>query len=570
MASGSHHELSERLLRLDGRGYKGYKELKGTWELPDFTLRVDHVQGDPFAAPTRVRALLRPEYTTLPMEACSPESRARGTASLLARQFAEEARKHSPRKGTGKSGEIRIEAPGQEVLRQTAVLLEPDGSVEARFTVGLPARGRRIMGQEAVGLLLEAVPRVVEGALRAAAYPDGEILRHAEVNEDADALRSSLREQGLIAFVGDGAILPRESGVSQLPMPAEKAVPFSSPASLRVILEVPNRGPVPGMGIPRGITLIVGGGYHGKSTLLRALERGVYNHRPGDGRELVVTDEAAVKIRAEDGRSIREVDISPFIRDLPSGEHTRSFSSRNASGSTSQAANMVESMEAGARVLLVDEDTAATNFMIRDRRMQALVPREKEPITPFVDRIGQLHQVRGVSSILVLGGSGDYLDVADTVIAMDHYRPGEITREAREVAETLPTGRTPEDRTPLTDPAPRRPDPTSLDPSKGRRKESLKARGVNTLLVGREEVDLSAVEQVVSWAQLNTLGHALLLARRAFMDGRQSIPEILELVEEAIQDGGLDVLDPRQPGDLAEFRRFELAAALNRARNLVF
>ncbi|MFO8175062.1 MAG: ABC-ATPase domain-containing protein [Longimicrobiales bacterium] len=563
-----HEDLRALLLRADGRGYKAYRQIKGAWALPAFTLQVDHVQGDPFAAPTRVRVFLSADYTGLPLDACSAGSRGLGTAALLARRFQEVAQKSSTRKGTGKSGEIRMEAPGQEVLRQTAVMVSTDGSAEARFTVGLPARGRRILGEEAVHLLLESVPAVVEGALRARAYGDGEILRHALANEDADALREALRARKLVAFVAEGAILPRRSGVSQEPMAEEKAVPFASPPGLRVEVDLPNRGPVLGMGIPEGVTLIVGGGYYGKSTLLRALERGVYNHRPGDGRELVVTDPAAVKIRAEDGRSIRGVDISPFIRDLPSGEDTRAFTSPNASGSTSQAANIVEALEAGARAILVDEDTAATNFMIRDRRMQALVPREKEPITPFVDRIRQLYEERGVSSVLVLGGSGDYLEAADTVIAMEVYRPLEVTARAKEVANDLPTGRTAEDVGPLPQTTPRSPHPSSLDPRKGRREENLKVRGLDSILIGREELDLSAVEQIVSWAQLNALGRALLLAHREHMDGERSIPEILALVEDALLREGLDVLDRRAPGDLAEFRRFELAAALNRTRSL--
>jgi predicted ABC-class ATPase len=515
-----------------------------------------------------VRVFLSPEFTGLPGKACTPGSRARGTGAFLARRFGSKARQHSIREGIGKSGEIRVETPGQEVLDQTAVRVEASGAVEARFTVGLPARGRRVMGRGAVKLLLEALPQAVAEAFRSDACLPEEILRHAEANEDADALRAALADRGLVAFVADGAILPRESGVSQTPMDSASAVPFRSPESLRVDILLPNRGRVSGMGIPEGVTLIVGGGYHGKSTLLRALERGVYNHRPGDGRDLVVSAPATVKIRAEDGRSIRGVNISPFIRDLPNGQDTRSFSSPNASGSTSQAANIMEAMEAGAGVLLVDEDTAATNFMIRDRRMQALVPRAKEPITPFVDRIRQLFLERGTSSILVLGGSGDYLEMADTVIAMEDYRPRDVTLRAREVADALPTGRTSEDATLLPPVTSRILLPDSLDPRRGRNVESLRVRGLRTLVLGREEVDLSAVEQIVSWPQLHAIGRAMLLAHREFMDGRRSLSEILDRVEEAVERNGLDVLDSREPGDLAGFRRFELAAALNRARSL--
>jgi predicted ABC-class ATPase len=568
VAARSHEELRRLLQSLDGRGYKAYKAIGGLWSLPDFILTVDHVQGDPFADPSRVRVFLEAGFTGLRREVCRAGSRAIGTACLLARRFQSEAGKASKVRGTGRSGEIRMEAPGQEVLDQTAVMVKEDGSLEARFTVGLPAAGRRILGHEAAKLLLNAVPGVVRDSLRAAAFTPDEILLHAECNEDADALRDVLPGMGLVAFVGDGAVLPRESGVSQEPLSRGPVVPFESPPSMQVNVELPNAGRVSGMGIPEGVTLIVGGGYHGKSTLLKALERGVYNHRPGDGRERVVSHPSTVKVRAEDGRSIQGVDISPFIRDLPNGQDTETFLTPNASGSTSQAANIIEAVEAGARALLVDEDTAATNFMIRDRRMQALVPREKEPITPFVDRIRELHTVHRVSSILVLGGSGDYLDVADTVVAMEDYRPQEVTAEARDVAGSFPTGRRPETGDPLVPLSPRILDPSSLDPRRGRREESLKVLGTRGLIIGREELDLSAVEQIVSWAQLRAIGQALLLARREYMDGARSMAEILDLVEARIISQGLDVLDPRKAGDLAAFRPFELAAALNRVRTL--
>ncbi len=568
MNARSHEELRSVLLRMEGKGYKAYKEIRGLWRFPEFLFGVDHVQGDPFATPSRVRVFLEPAYTGLPRDVCRAGSRAIGTGCLLARKFRDEASGGSGIRGTGKSGEIRIEAPVQEVLAQTAVMTRPDGSVEARFTVGLPASGRRILGREAAKLLLEIVPGIVRRSLRAEAFNPGEISTHAEVNEDADALRGALRERGLVAFVGDGAILPRASGVSQEPLPRGEAVAFDSPESLRVAMELPNAGRITGMGIPTGVTLIVGGGYHGKSTLLKAMERGVYNHRPGDGRERVVSDAGAVKIRAEDGRSVQGVDISPFIRDLPNGQDTSAFSTANASGSTSQTANIMEALEVGASVLLVDEDTAATNFMIRDRRMQALVPKEKEPITPFVDRIREIHEVHGISSILVLGGSGDYLEVADTVLAMDSYVPREVTQEARTVAADLPTGRLREIAGPHEPVRPRVPLPSSVDPRRGRREEHVKVHGLNALTVGREEIDLSAVEQLISWPQLRAIAQGIILAWRGPMDGTLGMAEILEAVEDQIESKGLDVLDPRQPGDLAAFRRFELAAALNRIRSL--
>ncbi len=564
----THEALHQTLVRIDGRGYKAFKEIGGTYSFPGFTLAIDSVQSDPFAAPSRLRALVPPRTAALPERLFAGDSRAVGVSCFLARAFARLASRLSARRGSGRSGEIRIEAPGQQVLANTAVQIHDDGTVEARFTVGLPAQGRRVLGRQASRLLVEDVPEIVESSLIARSHSDEALWLHAAANEDADALRAMLSEQGLIAFVADGAVLPRASGVDDRPLRADGVVPFRTPESLRRSFTLPHAGAVTGMGIAAGVTLIVGGGYHGKSTLLRAIERGVYNHRPGDGRELVVSVSDLVKIRAEDGRSVSGVDISAFIGDLPLGQTTRCFSSRNASGSTSQAAAIVEALEAGAEGLLIDEDTAATNFLIRDARMQALVPKAHEPITPFIDRVRKLHAQFGVSAVLVVGGSGDYLDVADTVIAMENFRPRDVTERAQEVAAAYPTARANEGAGPIEIDLRRRPRPGSIDPSKGRRQVNIKTRNVRTIQFGAESLDLSAVEQIVHWAQTRAIGAALDYARRSFIDGSRTLAEVLELVHAAIERDGLDVLDSRRTGDLACFRRHELAAALNRLRTL--
>lgn len=563
-----HNALRDRLHRIDGRGYKAYRDIEGHWAFPTFTLVIDHVQGDPFAAPSRVRALLPARVAAFPPETYQTPSRALGLAAFLARRFGAEARRREQRRGTGRSGSIEIEAPGQEVLPQTAVLVGSDGAIEARFTVGLPARGRTVLGREAIELLIEDVPAIVVAALQAAAHDPLVVWQHVATNEDAEALRAALASWGLVAIIADGAVLPRRSGVDDRPLREGWVVPFESPPSLRVSVTLPHAGEITGLGIPRGVTLIVGGGYHGKSTLLRAIERGIYNHRPGDGREQVVSESATVKIRAEDGRAVTGVDISPFINNLPFQQTTEAFTTANASGSTSQAANIMEALEAGATTLLVDEDTAATNFMIRDRRMQALVPKAHEPITPFVDRVRQLYDEHGVSSILVIGGSGDYLDVADTVIAMHNYHPDDVTAEARQVAQQWPTGRQSEGTGPFGPRPARVPLPRSLDPSRGRREVSIKPRGLHAIQFGTETIDLSAVEQIVAWTQTRAIGEALWYAREHFMDGHRPLAEILDLTMVAIDREGLDVLDRRRVGDLAAFRRFELTAALNRLRSL--
>jgi predicted ABC-class ATPase len=617
-AHRSHEDLRALLRRLDGSGYGGWRALAGNWRFPGFVLVVDHVQRDPFAPPSRLRVFRDAEETGFPRELCSSPHRTEGVACRVARGFARACGQVGP----GEHAELAMTAPGQEVLPISAVRVAPDGGVEARFTARLPGRGRRIDGGRGAAILLEALPRVVEAALtagaHAAAHGADDLERHALVNEDAHALRAQLRPRGLVAFVADGAILPRRSGVDERPLEGAGVVAFESPDSLRVTLERPNAGPIQGMGIPEGVTLVTGGGYHGKSTLLRALARGVWNHRPGDGREWVVSDPDAVKIRAEDGRSVAGVDISPFIGRLPGagadgggvsgagdgaggggsagggggaggggsaagerdegtpGTDPRAFSTANASGSTSQAAAIVEGLEAGARVLLVDEDTAATNFMIRDRRMQELVPRSREPITPFVDRVRALHRQLGISSILVLGGSGDYLDEADTVLTFDAFRCLEVTARAREVAAAHPTGRVREATDPMVTPRPRHPGPASLDPSRGRHAIRIRARGRNRIEFGTTDVDLSGVEPVVSSAQLRGIAEALGWVATGIRSGRLGgdLATLLDAVEEAMAqaaaEGGtpLDALGRGTEGDLAGFRRHELAAALNRVRGL--
>ena len=558
--------LRQLLLQLDGRGYKAYKEIKGSYTFANFTLIIDRVQGDPFASPSQLRVQVPQSIADFPPNLYQTYSREIALRDYLTRQFDKEARNVSSRRGTGKSGLIAIVQVGQAILDRTSAFVS-DEIVEVRFVVGLPARGRNILGRQAVEMLCEDIPEIVDKALKYSSLDKKKIQQQVETLEDADWLRQQLPQQGLVAFIPDGAILPRRSGVDERPMLTD-AVPFKSPATLQVEFTCPNRGLVTGMGIPAGVTLIVGGGYHGKSTLLKAIELGVYNHIPEDGRELVVTHPAAMKIRAEDGRSIASVDISPFINQLPQDRSTRQFSTTNASGSTSQAANIMEALEAGAQLLLVDEDTAATNFMIRDRRMQQLIAKDKEPITPFIDKVRQLYTDYGVSTILVMGGSGDYFDVADTIIAMENFQPQDVTEKAKAIAQQHSTERTPEGGEQFGQITPRVPLPESIDPSRGQREVKLKVRDVDEVVFGTEEIDLSAVEQIVEAGQLRAIASAIVYAKGQYINGCRTLPEILNGVMADLESQGLDLLSNLPEGDFVLFRRFELAAALNRLRTL--
>jgi predicted ABC-class ATPase len=558
--------LRQLLLQLDGRGYKAYKDIKGSYKFPDFILIIDRVQGDPFATPSQVRVQLLQSVAGFPDNLYRTLSREIALRDYLTRSFCQAAQEISYRRGTGNSGRITITDVGQSVLDRTSAFVTNE-LVEVRFIVGLPAHGRSIAGRQAAQMLCDDIPQIVDRSLMYRHLDAAAIEHHVATIEDADSLRQHLVEQGLVAFIPDGAILPRRSGVDDQPLSTD-AVPFQSPETLRVEFTCPNRGLITGMGIPVGITLIVGGGYHGKSTLLRAIELGVYNHIPDDGRELVVTHPTAVKIRAEDGRSVKSVDISPFINQLPQGRSTSQFSTMNASGSTSQAANIMEALEAGARLLLVDEDTAATNFMIRDRRMQQLIAKDKEPITPFIDKVRQLYTDYRVSTILVMGGSGDYFDVADTVIAMENFQPEDVTEKAKAIALANRTERTPEGGEQFGQITTRIPLPESIDPSRGQRDVKLKVRDVDEVVFGTQEIDLSAVEQIVETGQLKAIAQALVYAKQHHINGHNALPEILNRVMADIESEGLDILTTLPQGDLVVFRRFELAAALNRLRTL--
>ncbi|MCB0165090.1 MAG: ATPase [Anaerolineae bacterium] len=561
-------DLQRQLDRIDGKSYPAYKDIRGRYDFADATLFIDHVQGDPFAAPSRLRVRLPMAMASFPPQTYHHRSRLIALRDFLARRFSEACRDLSDRsRGSGKSGLLAMDRPGQEILERSAIIVT-DEFVEARFVAGLPARGRRVLGRQAADMLCQDVPRLAEAALRYASLDARQLTAHLDAAEDADTLRAQLNDLGLVAFVADGSRLPRRSGVDDRPLGGDHVIAFRSPDSLKVEVTLPHTGRVSGMGIPRGVTLIVGGGYHGKSTLLSALEVGVYNHIPGDGRELVVTDPTAVKIRAEDGRQVEGVDIRPFINHLPNHSRAATFRTENASGSTSQAANIIEALEVGAKLLLLDEDTCATNLMIRDARMQALVEKPGEPITPFIDRVRQLADERAASSILVLGGSGDYFDVADTIIRMDSYVPYDVTAAAKTIAARQPTGRQVETGGPWPISTPRIPLAASLDPSKGRREVNIKGRALRAVLFGAEEIDMTAVAQLVDEGQVRAIGQALNLARERFMDGQRDVAGVIEAVIAEIDRRGLDALDRRPTGDYVAFRAYELAAALNRLRSL--
>ena len=388
-----------------------------------------------------------------------------------------------------------------------------------------------------------------------------------DLAEDQQYIREQLSKMGLCAFVANGSILPRESGIS--PRPMKGGVSFQSPEELEVTMELPHKGKITGMGIKKGITLIVGGGYHGKSTLLKALELGVYNHIQGDGREYVITDDTAMKIRAEDGRSIQKTDISMFINDLPNGKDTAGFCTEDASGSTSQAANVVESIEAGTSLLLIDEDTSATNFMIRDELMQRVIHRDMEPITPFIERIKELYEDYGISTVIVAGSSGAYFHIADSIIQMDRYVPKDITGYAKKEAESFPMISGPEE-------AAKRPDfrrcPRAGQAFKGNDRIKMKTMGREAVMINKETIDLRYVEQITDSEQVTALGYCMRYAQKHILDGRKDLRAVVDELERVIERGTLAALceSNSSVSCMAAPRRQEIFACFNRYRGMKF
>lgn len=583
----SAQELQQVLERIDGGSYGAYKELYGTWVFQSqhgqVGLTFDHVQSDPFASASRAHVTVSGKDANFPAWTKSSQLRKIAFCDFLSRSFTSVAsamgadqKQQSASYGGAKGGDISMDIPSQHVLGRTSVLVNENGDIEARFTVGLPARGRSVLGEWAFNILTGHLPMIAQRSLFAPAHNLDAIERHLQSVEDQDSLRIQLRDNGFAGFVANGSILPRASGASDTPMSASQAVAFETPESLSHTFELPNAGKITGMAIPRGVTLIVGGGFHGKSTVLQALEMGSYNHVPGDGREFVTCSERTVKVRAEDGRSISSVNISPFISNLPYGRDTSCFSTLDASGSTSQATNIIEALEAGADTLLIDEDTCATNFMIRDERMMELVSSDKEPIKPFIAKVRALYEQYGVSTILVIGGAGDYFEVADTVVMMDSYKPYDVTTKAQAIAKrhlgTLGIngkgGRFQEKMDPWS---PRIPQPDGFIP-RGEVNNKVVARRLDTISFGEENLDLGGLEQLVEVSQVRAIVDVMQwLLKSRVLDGKRTVSEILDLVDAEIEHGGLDAIASfSHSGNLVIPRRFEIAGALNRLRSAKF
>ena len=597
----SAQDLKRLLESIDRKGYPAYKDTRGAYDFGDYTLSIDHVQGDPFASPSKLSVFIPHSRAAYPASFFDASYTKRALEDYMVRQFSQEIAKYNFKaKGSGKSGLISTSRPGPEILSRTACDCGPKG-ITARFEAGFPANGRTINSDELIRILFDFLPRCVKTVFYFKNRPAGEVKKICDLAEDQHFIREQLAQLGLVSFVANGSILPRESGISSRPM--KGSVPFLSPKSMEVTLDLPHHGPITGMGLKQGITLIVGGGYHGKSTLLKALEAGVYDHIAGDGREYVITDQTAMKLRAEDGRSIQNVDISLFINDLPNGRDTHSFSTEDASGSTSQAAAVVEGIEAGSRVFLIDEDTSATNFMVRDDLMQKIISRDQEPITPFIERARDLYEKAGISTIMVAGSSGAYFYIADTILQMDCYKPHDITEKTKAFcagygAEPItsapgfilpPKGRKLSEKKAVSS-APlskgsfsqetqgQKPfgrgghaGPRGRDSRSGREDRiKVKVFGKDSIQIDRSPVDLRFVEQLIDPEQTNTLSQILRYCVEHQLLDRFPLTQAAEILLKEIEKGGIAAIGDSSYAacGMAMPRVQEIFACLNRYRNV--
>ena len=434
-------EFRRLITSINGRGYGAYKRLLGNEAFfKGFNLRLTHIQGDPHAPPSHAEVWVhksRLEPLTQFMESDSVIP----LTDYLSRNLHKVLRKLSRRCGEGNSCYLGIPKPSPRILKRSSVELEKD-HVIIRFFVGLPSQGRRVSGREAIKLLTEVIPEGINSVITSSLNEFERIKKHIKIFKLQEGVRSWLVRNNYFFFIGDGSILPRRASFSEEPLP--NAVRFSSPESLRIEVCVKGAGCIKGLGIKDGVTVITGGAYHGKTTLLEGVIDGIYDHILDDGREHVISAPDTYLVRAEDGRVVTHVDISSLMRDLPDGTSTKDFSTLDASGSTSMAASIMELIELGVKHLVLDEDISATNLLYKDEVMKDLL--KDDPIITLDSLVKPMNRILGVSTAAVVSASSSFLKCSDTTILMRKYLPQHLKEDrdwgaCREASIKEPEGR---------------------------------------------------------------------------------------------------------------------------------
>jgi len=458
---------------------------------------------------------------------------------------------------------IMVAEPGQKILPRTSVLVTKE-YIDARIRIAMPYKvfssGERLVdGEMARKVFFEDLPEVVSTSLFCCNLDLAEAEEFVNGMEDADRVRQSLSTLGLVSFVGEGSLLAREQD-SDLP-DYDRFIPFEVAEATCTEIEVPNAGKVTGLGISAGLTVVLGDAANGRKDFMSALAAGVFNHIPGDGREGVVTVSDAVQIAADRGRNVQEVNITPFLSESEYG-NPASFSTPAADSFISQAASVIEALEVGARVLIVDENSSAPAFLTTDARIAGLLG--STPRTSLAQRARQIVDELGIS--LIVGGENlvaEYIPVADTVLKVEGFQVTDITEQAKALNLAVPP------EAPAVNLAPmlarsRWIMPSSIDAAVGSKDQVIEAIDLNAIQYGRSVIELDSVSQIADESQTLTIGLLLYYAKLRYMQEGYPLREMLDMIDRDLSSEGLGTIVRDLRGDLARPRRYEVAAALNR------
>ena len=573
--------LKAQIDSLKDQPYQAIQKINGVFQFPQYDFYFIRIQGSPGANPASIAAInCSIAASEIPQSFFQSSCNRLALADFLIRRFnlaiAQFAKQNRGREGSGSFYTIEL---SQKMLERDSVLFS-EKDIELRFIFSLPGKksGRGQFDAEQAWIMFEQeLQNIVEYSLFYKNYDKAArqlLEKYSEIQNTRQQIKNFLAEKGCCVFINNGACLPRQSGVDDKPSSKDKTTRFQSPLSLQVNIPLADNKSIQGMVIREGVTCITGGGYHGKSTLLQAIQAGVYAHIPGDGREYIVTRDDAFFVSAEAGRSIKNVDISPFIGLLPNGISTQSFTTDNASGSTSQAANIVEAVQSGSGLLLFDEDSSACNFLIRDDLIKKVLGATADPIKPLYSSLRSFWQQKGISMIFVVGGLGAFLQKADLCLLMENYQCKDITVKVRKKL-----GKIIEDEdTALSFFADRKLSADNFDPVyiNQRLQKKIVERikplrnAPRQLEYGMDLINLEALPQIAESAQVLSVGYCLLKIRAAMQthESPEEISYCLDWLYQKLEKQGLSFLQPDYPGMLSMPRKYEVTAAINRIRSL--
>ncbi len=560
-------EFYNMLMDIEGKPVSEYGRLAGDFDFSRYVLKVSHVPVEDVTQPALFLVRVPQVVAGFPPHLFNTPVRRTGLEDYLTRRIGEQIDALTQYDDKGLSRRhLLVALPGQKILPRTSLFVTEE-YLEARICVMLPQHDGRIDGERMKDIFFNELASVVNSALIYCNINEAEINEFVDIMEDADQIRQILPTRGLVSFIGEGSILAR-LGNTDYP-DYEEVRPLTVAEELLVEIDVPNVGTIKGLGVPGGLTLILGDAYSGRIQLMSAIAAGIYNHIPGDGREMTITVPDAVHIASEPGRSIQKVDISPFIRELVADGATEEYSVAEADPCSAQAAATVEALEIGARALLFDESNSSPAFLTRDSRLASLMPDAERRVSPLSTRVRQIVDDLGVS-VVIAGSSSvaEFIPVADTILRIDGYKVYDVTQEAK--AMDLSQFQLDSDDVSLSALAEKNRwvVPSSIDASRGPHDQIIRAESIDLLQFGRSLVNLQDITQLADKYQTATIGLVLYCAKLRYLDEPRPIREVMDLVDRDLGTEGLESLSRDLRGDLARPRRYEIAAALNRLDTL--